>query len=178
MTIMDLQEDRPLLRLAWQPSDRILEALAAFGLLVLIASAGYGLVHLPAKVPIHFNLSGQADAWGSRPLVVLLPGIAVVLYVMLSLLSRVPHCYNYTFAITPTNAEFQYLIARRLVLMMKAVIIWLFVGIYTITAQVATGHSPFLAQWLLPLTGAALGGPLLWYFRTSRRHLRFEGKEA
>lgn len=169
---MDVLEDRPVLRLPWNTSDRVLEALAAFGLLVLIVGVGYGLVHLPATVPIHFGLSGQPDAWGSRLLLLLLPGIASVLYVLLSLLSRVPHWYNYPLVITPANAEFQYLLARRLLLVMKAVIVWLFVAIYVIAAQFATARRALLAPWLLPLVAVVIGDVLLWYFRTSRTQVR------
>ena len=46
---------------------------------------------LPDRVPRHFDASGQADAWGPRMMVWSLPIVNVAIFVLLGVVSRLPH---------------------------------------------------------------------------------------
>lgn len=61
--------------------------------------------NLPEMIPIHFNAQGDADNWGSKNTIFIMPGIAIILFVGLFFLSKVPHVYNYTVEITEENAS-------------------------------------------------------------------------
>jgi uncharacterized membrane protein len=160
--------DRPVLHLPWQTSDRALEILAATGLALLLLGSILALLTLPPSIPVHFNLAGEADGWGSRSLVIALPGAALLLYVMLSLIARVPHWYNYPRQITAVNAERQYLLARRLVIGLKALLVWVFLAILAQTAQVALRPPALVGPWLNVLAIGGIAASVLWYFWSSR----------
>lgn len=70
------------------------------GAVLLISYPG-----LPSQIPIHFNLVGQADGWGSKNTVFILITIFTVMCVALTLLSSRPRLFNYPFPITETNAQ-------------------------------------------------------------------------
>jgi hypothetical protein len=58
-------------------------------LAIALCVIGYGIVKmnyslLPARIPIHFGFSGQADGWGPRRSIWLLPVLSIVMYVALS----------------------------------------------------------------------------------------------
>src|SRR5690349_21757430 len=91
---------RPRVPLRLGGFDYALEATGALLLaLFLIVAAGWR--ELPERVPIHFGVDGNADAWGNRLSSLMLPLIAVVLYGFLTALSRFPHAFNYPVPITP-----------------------------------------------------------------------------
>jgi uncharacterized membrane protein len=162
------EEGRPVLQLRWRATDRTLEILAAAGLVLLILGSITAVATLPRSVPVHFDLAGKADGWGSRSLVLALPIAALVLYVMLSLVARVPHWYNYPRTITPMNAERQYLLARRLVIALKATLVWVFLAILVQTAYVAVRpHSPSTPLLAIAAIGV-IAGAVMWYFWASR----------
>ena len=82
---MTAPDQRPELSLPWQRPDRVLERLAAIGLLLLLAAAAVGAFGLPSRVPIHFSVTGRPDAWGSRGVLLALPVVVIVLYVVIGL---------------------------------------------------------------------------------------------
>ena len=41
----------------------------------------FAFQQLPETIPIHFNAQGEADNWGSKNTIFIMPGIAIVLFV-------------------------------------------------------------------------------------------------
>lgn len=140
---------RPRLKLPWSGPDVLLEALAALGLAALVVLAVVYWSRLPQRIPVHFDFRGQPDRWSGKAMFALLPAIGAVIYAGLTVLSRFPHSYNYLWPITPQNAERQYLIARRMVIILKTLVVWLFAGIVWGTVQVALQLHPTLSPWLV-----------------------------
>lgn len=95
--------------------------------------------------------------------------IGLLLYTGLTLVARIPHHYNYPWAITPSNAERQYALARRLLLGLRAVMIWFFVLILWETARVARGDAEMLSPLFLLIFLGAIGSCMAWYFIAARR---------
>ncbi|MEQ9099753.1 MAG: DUF1648 domain-containing protein [Imperialibacter sp.] len=58
--------------------------LVAF--LILYPSWMYG--ELPERIPVHFNLAGEADRWGGKGHLFVLPGIGIGLYLLLLFLAK------------------------------------------------------------------------------------------
>lgn len=62
---------------------------------------------LPDQIPAHFGTDGEVDRYGSKLELLLLPIIAVVLWIGLFILEKYPHTYNYV-NLRPDNIETQY----------------------------------------------------------------------
>ena len=160
-----MAEARPRIHLP--PSDEVERALslaAALALFALLVGTAWAWRSLPMVIPIHFGFSGEADSWAERPFVLLLSLIGAALYALLTVLARVPHLYNYPWSITPENAARQYLLARRLVLALRVVIVFTFLGLLAGTTWVALGGGRGLGAWFLPAVLSCLGLTLGWYF--------------
>lgn len=112
--------DRPRFTLKRGPFELAIEAICV---LVLVGTAGLIAMSwptLPASIPHHFDFAGNADAWGARWVVLLLPAISLAIYLMLTWVARHPHRFNYPWPITIDNAASQYRIAQSMILMLKA----------------------------------------------------------
>jgi hypothetical protein len=159
---------RPRVPLRFGGFDYALEATGALLLaLFLIVAAGWR--ELPERVPIHFGFDGNADAWGNRSSSLLLPLIAVVLYGLLTVLSRFPHSFNYPVPITPENAETQYRLAIRLLLVLKNALIGVFFAIYIGVWTTAAGVQRGLSLWFLPVALFCLLCPIGAYLLAASR---------
>lgn len=163
---------RPKIRLSWTASDKLLALAATAGLLLLLGAVPFFWHQLPDQVPRHFNVRGEADAWGAKGTILILPIVGAVLYTVTMLLVRVPHVYNYPVPITEKNAEGQYRLARRLLLLLNALILWLFAGIFFSEVSVALGRKDGLPVVLIvvPLVGSLLIS--VWYFIAAQRQGR------
>ena len=137
-------------------------AAAAVAFVIIYLSATW--MTLPDKVPTHFNFTGTPDQWGSKYMLLLLVGIAFVLYAGLSILSRFPHIYNYPFAITDENRQRQYLLARQMMTALKAELVCVFVFITWQTINVARGNARDLTIWFTPVFLVIVFGTIAIYF--------------
>ena len=163
-----MRDDRPRFDLPWDVADRIAESVAAVGLVLLLVAGIVGATSLPRRVPIHFGFDGAPDRWGSPVHLLALPAIGLVLYALLSLLARFPHVYNYPWPITAVNARRQYFLARRLVILIKAYVVWLFLSVLAGSWRVATGVSHSFAPWIMLVAAGFLLATLVWYFSAAR----------
>ena len=124
---------------------------------------------LPGEIPIHFDWSGQPDNTGARYILWLLPAMATVIGVVFMVLERSPHIFNYPFEITKNNAERQYLLAVRLLKVLRISIALLFsFVVYTIIEFVKTGESFNSIEFLLILLVLIIV-PLGVYFYVAHR---------
>jgi len=98
-----------------------------------------------------------------------LPLGGAFLYMLLTVVSRFPHTFNYPCKITQENAEVQYLLARYLLAFLKAEIIWVFVYIQWMTIQVALGKAAGLGLVFLPVFLVLIFGTIAVYFYKSYR---------
>lgn len=121
-------------------------------------------------VPTHFGLDGQPDAWGEPGSLFVVPAIALVLWIGLTLLDRIPHAFNYAVEITGENAETQYVLAKALLAVLKAQSVWVFLLILWGQCQTASGGSPFPSLGWMMLLAFSFPIVLGVYLRYSFRH--------
>jgi uncharacterized membrane protein len=157
------KSNRPTVRPEMTPIDWLLEAVAAIGLMTLFGFAIYYYAKLPETIPSHFNGAGQPDEYSAKATFWTLPGIGVFIYALMSLIVLVPHKFNFTVQITPTNALKQYAMAINLIRYLKAAIIWLFFYISYSTIRVAAGADSGLGAWFLPVVLGGILGPVIIY---------------
>jgi hypothetical protein len=66
-------------------------ALLALGLdIAFTVLAVAGPAPLPGRIPIHFDLKGHPNAWGSTAMILLLPGVTIFIYLLLTVVTRFP----------------------------------------------------------------------------------------
>ncbi len=111
--------EKPVLKLPKTLSEKILDTLS---ILLLLGIYGFIIVNwseIPDRIPTHFNFAGEADGWGGKASVLILPIIATFLFKMMFILSKLPHIYNYPVEVTPDNAEGMYRNARKMLITMN-----------------------------------------------------------
>lgn len=154
---------RPVLELPRSAFENSLEFLAALGILLMFAMLAQYWPSLPERIPSHFGVSGQPDAWSGKSTLLILPVIAAVLYAGLTVLSRYPHLYNYAWPITEANAAAQYRLARQMIIVLKTEIVWIFAYVDWQTIQTALGRARGLGQAFLPIFLVMIFGSLGFY---------------
>ena len=118
--------ERPVLKLEKGLFDWVLEILnlCVLGFLLI-----YPLIYfseLPKTIPVHFNLQGVPDGWGSKNGIWILPCIGVFLYLLLGLFRSIPHVLNIPVEITSENAELQYRLVTRMLSWLSLLILLIF----------------------------------------------------
>jgi hypothetical protein len=149
-------EERPQQALPPTASERVAEIASGLLLGVFVAFAAVTVPRLSEKVPIHRGADGSPDAWGSPSTLLLLPALAVVLYVGLSVLQRFPHFYNYPTSVTRENAAALYRKGRQFVLGAKLFVVALFAFIFYGSVSPALDGGEAMGPWFLPVVLVAL----------------------
>ncbi len=127
--------------------ERICDVLSVAGLAGFVILMLTQWQQLPATIPIHFNLAGEADGWGSKSTLLILPGVALFIYILMSVLGGSSKNINYPVRITPENAERQYRLARHLLAVMKTAVILGLLGLTWLIVQAVSSASTHLGSW-------------------------------
>ena len=109
--------------------------------------------YLPNEIPTHYNGLGEVDAYGDKITIFMLPFIATILFVTLTITANKPHWFNYSETITAENVETQYKNAMRFMQSLNFFVLLIFIFIDYKTIQIALNKSGSLGVWFLPLTG-------------------------
>jgi len=122
--------------------DKIVEVAAIAALLWAFCPLFfYNSVDNNTLVPVHYNLSGEVDGWSDRTSLWVLPSIALLFYVGLSMLQRCPYMYNYPCEVTKENADHLYRMGVQLVRHVKVLFILIFAHINNASYAIAIGKS-------------------------------------
>lgn len=145
------------------------EALALAGIAFQLWVVGSSWQNLPARVPTHYGFSGQADAYGGKSSLLLLPAVTIGLYLLLTVLSRFPQAFNYPLEVTAENRPRLEAIALGMIGWLKAELTWTFAYIEWTTIRQAQGLASGLGWGFLPVSLgvvlATVGIGLVWMFR-------------
>lgn len=158
------RNERPIIDLPYTAQDWALEVASLGGIALMIGILSLAWFNLPALVPTHFGSAGSADAWGDKRSLLILPGMSIILYLLLTVTSRYPHTFNYLWSITAQNAREQYYLARSLLMWLKAELIGLFTFLTWATIRVALGQAAGLGTIFLPIVLAVIFGTIGIYF--------------
>jgi uncharacterized membrane protein len=149
-------------------------SLAAFVFMFwLYWNARFGPGRLPDRVPTHFNIAGQPNAWGKPPVLPLMLIVAVLLYLGMTLVARFPSIFNYPVEVTAENRALLEALVLDLIAWLKTEIVCLFAWIQWSTIEVARQGRGVLSPALLPVFLVTLFGTLAWFimamFRAGHR---------
>jgi uncharacterized membrane protein len=140
---------RPVISLGLSPADLAVELAGAIAIVLAVLPIVQFWAVLPDRIPIHFGFSGQPDVWGDRVTIWILPAVAAIIFVVLTTVSRYPHTFNYPVRITEENARRQYLLARSLLVWLKAEVCWLFAFVVRQQILVALGNAQKFSMELI-----------------------------
>ena len=87
-------------------------------------------------IPVHFKITGEIDRFGHKSSLFELPLIATVLYLILTIVNRYSHLFNYMEKITVDNAKEQYKSATTLLRFVKLFVIVIFLIITYTTINI------------------------------------------
>ena len=103
---------------------------------------------LPEKVPVHFGLTGEADRWGGRWMIFMIPLISTVIFALDYWL------FEYLSPVSPKQIPPQMRTPLHLLLLELSII---FTFITWRMSEVAFGRARGIGGWFLPVTlGAVL----------------------
>ena len=102
---------------------------------------------LSEQIPTHFGPSGEADKFGSKNSIFIMPVLSLVLVSGFVFLMRFPHKFNYLSKITPENAESEYRRMRILLRTVNVLTSLLFLVITWDTIRAANGEGKRLSVW-------------------------------
>tara|TARA_R110002073_G_scaffold292033_2_gene457191 strand:+ start:2322 stop:2882 length:561 start_codon:yes stop_codon:yes gene_type:complete len=151
---------RPKIKAPWETLDIIVELINITLLILIIGYTAINYMDLPETIATHFNTNGEADGFGGKLTIWLLPGIALFIYLMMLVINRVPHLHNYMVNITEENALKNYRLSSRLVRFTNLFCLIIFALISYEIIETSKGNSfsilgiPFLIFTLVvPLIG-------------------------
>ncbi len=137
---------------------KYLEAISLTALAILLWitwAALYGPRALSGPIPTHFDLAGRPNAYGPPQMLLVLPAVALVLYLLITVVSRNPAVFNYPVRVTPKNRPRLQELALNMIAFLKAETVMLFALIQYQTIDSARNLQSNLPQSLM-LTGIAV----------------------
>jgi uncharacterized membrane protein len=83
-------------------------------------------IKAPQIVPIHYNMTGVADSYGSKSSLISLFVTSIIIYIGMTVLNRYPHIFNFPVLVTSSNAYSLYKIAKRMLSVVKLLVCIMF----------------------------------------------------
>lgn len=128
--------DRPECKLPLNLVDWLFLCLGFLSVLGLVILWGRTWPNVPDRIPADLPVM-----LGSPKELLILPILALQVYVIVLVLAAVPADYNYPWKITPENAEASYRLGRRLVFVMAAVVPWIPFAFYLRSVRLVIEHA-------------------------------------
>lgn len=151
---------RPVLHIPYSRLEVILELVTGIGIAFALILLFTNWLRIPNYIPDHFSATGIADSWGNKWSLLISPSVGIVLYIMMTFVSRFPHVFNYPWPITEDNAQKQYQIGRITLISIKAEMVWIFAYVEWQSIQVSTGKAMGLGKAFLPITILVIFGTI------------------
>lgn len=145
------------------------EVFGLVGLVVLIWqtwAALWGPNRLPDRVPTHFDAAGTPNAWGSPTGMLLLPVIALCVYLLVTVVAQFPQSFNYPVRVTPANIEQLRSTTLNMLAWVKAEIGWLFAVLQWAFVRSALTGNGIIFPKILPVFLVVIFGTMGWHLLT------------
>ncbi|MGD0628173.1 MAG: DUF1648 domain-containing protein [Terracidiphilus sp.] len=138
--------------------------IALLALLAWITwSALNGPNPLPQRIPTHFNASGEAEAWGSPSTLWLLPIVAAIVFLLISVVALFPRSFNLPVRATAVNRPRLEALTIQMMAWVKVELAGLFLYIqWSIIQSVQKGHVA-LSPLIVPIFLVVVFGTIAAY---------------
>lgn len=135
---------------------------------IVYAAISYG--NLPEKIPTHFNLKGEADDWGNKGTIFLMPLMILPSYMVMYFLSKSPDSLNLNVKVTKENAPRVYAAARSLMILLNFEIVVITAYITWGMVQAGKGKNTLgIGVWDLPLMIGIVLGTVVYFMWKMKR---------
>jgi uncharacterized membrane protein len=129
-----------------------------------------GANRLPDRIPTHFDISGQPNAWGPPGFLWFLPAVGAGLYILLTVLGSIRfRRYNLPVAVTEANLPFIQEQTGLMVAWIKCEMLCMFVYLQWSIVQSARDGTFRLSPLLIPVFLAVIFSTLGWRLTTMIR---------
>jgi uncharacterized membrane protein len=155
-------ENRPKIDLPLSP-DKTLSTIGKTLLVFLWGLTIYSIVTLPETIPIHFDIQGNVNGWGSAKILLFMPIFATGLYFLLNYITKYAHIFNYPVPITPENALRQYTNGVQMIRVIAVVLCIVFFILLVEINLIARGVINNIGTWDLPLVLSIIFIPLIYF---------------
>ncbi len=145
---------------------KLLEAIGLIGLAVLVwitYQALAGPDRLPDRIPTHFDMAGNANGWGSPAMLLLLPVVAVGVYLTITVVARFPVAFHYPVRVAPANLPRVQDLTLDMVTWLKSELACLFAALQWWMIQAARSGDGRLPVWLVPGFLVVIFATIGWY---------------
>jgi uncharacterized membrane protein len=127
-------------------------------------SALNGAEKLPDRIPTHFNISGQPNAWGPPGFLWFLPVVAIGLYLLMTVLGSIQfRRYNLPVPVTESNLPFIQEQTGVMVAWIKCELLCLFTYLQWSIIQSARTSEFRLSPLLIPVFLAVIFSTVGWH---------------
>jgi uncharacterized membrane protein len=172
--------NRPKLKIKLTTVDYIIEIIGFIGIICLIALPIYYFNDLPDRLPTHFSALGQADSYGNKNMIWLLPALGLILYIGMTILNKYPHVFNYPIKVTNENAERLYKSGTITVRFLKIVVILSFAYLNFRIIKIGLNEIAGIGKLFVPIFLALIFGSIgimisRMMKNKSRKHNRIDG---
>ena len=160
----------------WVPASGWERALEIVTLVLVICSWILPIMYygeLPDEVPMHFNAQGEADSWGPKSTLFILPGITSVLYIILTAISRISPGSSYSSTLVPITEEneaIQHRLQSEQVRITKFLTVLLLVHITWGIVRISREGGSHLSNWAVVLYLVAIAATIIIYYRKAKQH--------
>ncbi len=113
---------------------------------------------IPDKIPGHYNAAGVVDRWGNKGELFVVPIVAWIMYIGLTILERFPQVWNTGVQVTEENKERVYRILKNMISTEKLLMVAVFIFL-TINSSFSIG----LPIWFLPVFLILMFGSLILF---------------
>jgi hypothetical protein len=151
---------------------KALELVAVVGLVLGIALTAYALYGphpLTGRIATHFDANGQPNGWGTPAMLWFLPGVAVFIYALMTVVARFPSSFNYPFRVTPRTRPVLEGLAMQLLAWLKVELMATLAWIQWGTIRSAQEGKLALSTFFLPAVIGIVFGTIFAHFIAMRR---------
>jgi uncharacterized membrane protein len=162
-------EKRPKLNISLSWKEKMLILISTLCVIAMWVYLYIVWSNLPSIIPIHFNISGTPDRFGNKSSVFLLPIIGSIMHILLVVLSKMPHCFNYPVSVTENSAEALYKIGKQLILLLDMELSLMFLILLWEDIQSAIGNISGLGIGIMFISMAIIFGTVVYETIRMRR---------
>lgn len=160
-----MKTGRPKIKVPLEGLDIVLDILSATILILFITYTIISYSDLPETIPTHFNLKGEADGYGKKSMMWLLPALGIVMFFGLYIMNKYPHLHNYMVNITEDNALQNYRFSTRIVRFVNLFVMITFGVISYSIVETSKGHNNAIDNWFFPIViGISIVLPIVIFF--------------
>ena len=139
------------------------ELLALAGVVFSVAVVADFYSRLPERIATHFNAAGVANGFGTRSTLWVLVGIAVLLYLILSVVGSLQGVVSLKRPLAPEREKVVLTESMEMVGWIKVEVCWMFAYICLAMVRNGMGLQTGLGPWFLPLTLVVVLGTCAFY---------------